>query len=89
MDNTPNQQPKLRLKNWVEINDNLRWTYNTNSQIKFKTSMLRSSLFNYSVHIPVNRTITLWITIKEYYLKITDFITEINNTEVDKKKIKI
>ena len=89
MDNTPNQQPKLRLKNWVEINDNLRWTYNTNSQIKFKTSMLRSSLFNYSVYIPVNRTITLWITIKEYYLKITDFITEINNTEVDKKKIKI
>ena len=89
MDNTPNQQPKLRLKNWVEINDNLRWTYNTNSQIKFKTSMLRSSLFKYSVHIPVNRTITLWITIKEYYLKITDFITEINNTEVDKKKIKI
>ena len=89
MDNTPNQQPKLRLKNWVEINDNLRWTYNTNSQIKFKTSMLRSSLFNYSVFIPVNRTITLWITIKEYYLKITDFITEINNTEVDKKKIKI
>ena len=89
MDNTPNQQPKLRLKNWVEINDNLRWTYNTNSQIKFKTSMLRSSLFNYSVYIPVNRTITLWITIKEYYLKITDFITEINNTDVDKKKIKI
>ena len=89
MDNTPNQQPKLRLKTWVEINDNLRWTYNTNSQIKFKTSMLRSSLFNYSVYIPVNRTITLWITIKEYYLKITDFITEINNTEVDKKKIKI
>ena len=89
MDNTPNQQPKLRLENWVEINDNLRWTYNTNSQIKFKTSMLRSSLFNYSVYIPVNRTITLWITIKEYYLKITDFITEINNTEVDKKKIKI
>ena len=89
MDNTPNQQPKLRLKNWVEINDNLRWTYNTNNQIKFKTSMLRSSLFNYSVFIPVNRTITLWITIKEYYLKITDFITEINNTEVDKKKIKI
>ena len=89
MDNTPNQQPKLRLENWVEINDNLRWTYNTNSQIKFKTSMLRSSLFNYSVYIPVNSTITLWITIKEYYLKITDFITEINNTEVDKKKIKI
>ena len=89
MDNTPNQQPKLRLENWVEINDNLRWTYNTNSQIKFKTSMLRSSLFNYSVYIPVNRTITLWITIKEYYLKITDFITEINNTDVDKKKIKI
>ena len=48
LDNTPNQPTKFRTKNWVEINDDSRGTYNTNSQIKFKTSMLRSSLYDYS-----------------------------------------
>ena len=43
-DNTPNQPTKFRTKNLVEINDDLRRTYNANSQIKFKTSMLRSRL---------------------------------------------
>ena len=32
----------------VEINDDSRGTCNTNSQIKFKTSMLRTSLCDYS-----------------------------------------
>ena len=36
LDNTPNQSTKLRTKNWVEINDDSRRTYNTNSQIKLK-----------------------------------------------------
>ena len=36
LDNTPNQPSKFRTKSWVEINDNARGTYNTNSQIKFK-----------------------------------------------------
>ena len=44
LDNAPNQPTKFRTKNWVEINDDSHGTYNTNSQIKFKTSMLRSSL---------------------------------------------
>ena len=30
------------------MNDDRRGTYNTNNQIKFKTSMLRSSLCDYS-----------------------------------------
>ena len=34
-------------KNWVEINDNLRGMYDSDSQIKFKTSMLKSNLCNY------------------------------------------
>ena len=34
--------------NWVEINDESRGTCNTNSQIKFKTTILESSLCNYS-----------------------------------------
>ena len=40
LENTPNQSNKFRTKNWVEINDESRGMYNTNSQIKFKTSML-------------------------------------------------
>ena len=34
--NTPNQPTKLRTKNWTEINDESRGTYNTNnSQNRF------------------------------------------------------
>ena len=35
--NAPNQQTKFKKKNCVEINYDARGTYNTNSQIKFKT----------------------------------------------------
>ena len=48
LENTPNQTSKFRIKNWVEINDDVRGTYNTNSKIKFKTSMLKSRLCNYT-----------------------------------------
>ena len=48
LDNTPNQPSKFRTKDWVEINDDARGTYSTNSQIKFKTSLLRSRLCDYS-----------------------------------------
>ena len=43
-DNTPNQPTKFKKKNLVEIKDDVRGTYNTNSQIKFKSSMLRSHM---------------------------------------------
>ena len=46
LDNTTNQQSKFRTRNWVEMNDKSRGTYNNN--IKFKTSMIRSNLCNYS-----------------------------------------
>ena len=46
--NTPNQPTKFRTRNWVKINDESCGTYNVNSQIKFKTWMLNSSLCNYS-----------------------------------------
>ena len=60
LDNTPNQPSKFRTKNWVEINDDARGTYNTNSQIKFKTSMLKSSLCDYSdADILVSGTIAI------------------------------
>ena len=47
-------------KNWVEINDESRGTYNVNSQIKFKTTMLKSSLCDYSdAYILVKGTVTV------------------------------
>ena len=48
IDDTSNQPSKFRIRNWVEINDESREGYNVNSQIKFKTTMLKSSLCNYS-----------------------------------------
>ena len=48
LDNTTNQTTKFRTKHWVEINDELRKTYNEDNQIRFKTSALRSSLCDYS-----------------------------------------
>ena len=60
LDNTPNQPTKIRTKNWVEVNDYSRGTYNTNSQIKFKTSMLRLNLCDYSdVYILVSGTVII------------------------------
>ena len=60
LDNTPNQQSKFRTKNWAKINDDSRRTYNTNTQVKFKTSMLKLSLCDYSdTYIHVNGTITV------------------------------
>ena len=44
LDNTPNQPTKFRTKNWVEIYDESRGTYNTYSQIRFRTSMLTTIL---------------------------------------------
>ena len=48
LDNTSNQLSKFRTKNWFEINDQSRGVYNTNSDIRFKTRMLKSSLCDYS-----------------------------------------
>ena len=58
---TTNQlSSKLRTKNWGEINDDSRGPYNENSQIKFKTSILRTSLWDYSSrYILVKRPITI------------------------------
>ena len=60
LENSPNQPSKFRTKNWVEVNDGSRGTYNVNSQFKFKTSMLRSSLCDYGdAYILVSATITV------------------------------
>ena len=60
IDDTSNQPSKFRTRNWVEKNDESRGTYNVNSQIKFKTTMLKSSLCDYSdAYILVKGTITI------------------------------
>ena len=48
LDYAPNQPSKFKTKNWVEINDESHGVFNIGSQIKFRTSMLRSSLCYYS-----------------------------------------
>ena len=51
LDNTPNQPPNFKTKNWVKINDKTRGTYNEDNQIRFKTSMLRPSYVITAIHI--------------------------------------
>ena len=54
-----NKSSKFRTRNWVEMNDESRGTY-TGNDIKFKTTMLRSNLCDYSdAYILVKRTITI------------------------------
>ena len=60
IDDASNQPSKFKTKNWVEINDESRGTYNVNSQIKFKTTMLKSGLYGYSdAYILVKGTINV------------------------------
>ena len=47
-DASSNQPSKVITKNWVEVSDESRGTYNVNSQIKFKITMLKSSFCDYS-----------------------------------------
>ena len=60
LDNVSNQPSNFGTKNWVEINDESRGGYTTDSDIKFKTTMVRSSLCDYAdPYILVKRTITI------------------------------
>ena len=60
IDDTSNQPSKFRTRNLVEINDESRGAYNVNSQIKFKTTMLKSSLCDYTdAYILVKGKITI------------------------------
>ena len=48
LENTPNQPSKFWTKNLIEVKDNSRVTQNTNSQIIMKTTILMSSLCDYT-----------------------------------------
>ena len=47
LDKTTNQPSKFRTRNWVETNDEAKGRYD-NSNIRFKTSIRRSNLCDYS-----------------------------------------
>ena len=101
IDNTSNQPSKFKTRNWVEINDESRGAYNVSSQIKFKTTMLKSSLRDHSdAYILVKGTISANNTAaagaaanntnKKVIFKncapFTNCISKINNTQVDNAK---
>ena len=98
LDNTPNQPSKFKTKNWVEINDESQETYNEDNQIRFNTSMLRSSVCNYSnAYTLVKATITVQNKVimdqpannanKRVIFKncatFTNCISRINNMQID------
>ena len=83
LDNKQNKPSRFRIGNLVEMIDESRGTYNNDNQIKFKMSIIRSNLYDYSdAYILASRTIkTDWKEdnnsenkkmeeIKEQYLKI-------------------
>ena len=93
----------MRRKNCVEINDYAYETYNTNSQIRLKTSILKSVLCDYSdACILVSGTMEVTGAEADHAAKrldkrnkgviikncvpLTDYISEINNTQVDNAK---
>ena len=93
-----NKPSKFRTKTWVEIDDDIRGAYSTNKQIRFKTSMLRSSLCDYSDayilvkgNITVNNTAAAGAAANNTNKKVifkncapfTSCISKINNTQID------
>ena len=101
IDDASNQPSKFKTKNLLEINDESRGTYKVNSQIKFKTTMIKSSLCDYSgSYILVKGTITANNTTaadadanntnKKVIFKncsmFSSCISEINNIQIDNAK---
>ena len=101
IDDASCQLSKFKTKNWLELNDELRGTYNVNSQIKFKNTMLKSNLWDYSdAYIFVKGTVTVNNTTvgdadanntnKKVIFKncapFTNCISGINNAQVNNTK---
>ena len=89
--NTPNQPLKCRTKNWFEINENPCGTYNTNTQIKFKTRMKSMIIYDSDAYILANKAVAGALANnsdkKEVFKNTqTDCIREIRNTQIDNAK---
>ena len=87
------------MKTWIETNDDSCGTYNTNSQFKFKTSILSSGLCDYSdANILVKGTISIAAQAgdnlnndnKKIVFKnsapFTDYTRKISNIKIDNAK---
>ena len=107
LDDAANQPSKFKARHWVEINDESRGDYNdddsnnnddNNNNIKFKTTMMRSSLYDYSDSyilvkgtIPVPNMTAAGAAVNNTNKKVvfkncvpfTSCIIEINNKQVD------
>ena len=58
--NISDKVSRFITKKWIEVHDQFGGTYNTNKQIRFKTSMLRSDMYDYSdAYIVVKGKITV------------------------------
>ena len=87
---------KFRTRNWIKINNESQGTYITD-QIKFKNSMMRTNICDYSdAYIHIKGTIRVPNTgtaaapnnrnknvIFKHYPPFINYISEINNTQVD------
>ena len=97
LDETTNQPSKFRTRNWVKINDESKGRYD-NGNMRFKTSMIRSNLCDYSdsyILAKGTKTVANTVTVGaavininkkvifKNYAPFTNCITEINNTQVD------
>ena len=98
LNDASNKPFKFRTRNWIEINDDIRGAYTPNKQIRFKTTMLRSSLSDYSDayilvkgNISVNNTAAEGAAANNINKKVilkncapfTKCINRINNTAID------
>ena len=92
LDDTTNHPSKFRTRNWVKINDESKGRYD-NSNLKFKTPMIRSNLYDFSdsyILVKENRTVLNTVAtdaavnntnekvIFENCAPLPDCITEIN-----------
>ena len=98
LNNELNKPSKFWTRNRVEINDGVKGAYSPNKQIRFRTAMLWSSLYDYSdAYILVKGTITVNNNagagaaannankkgIFKNCAPFTKCISKINNTQID------
>ena len=91
--NTSDKVPRFITKIWIEVHDQPGQTYNTDKQIRFKTSMVRSDLCDYSdAYIVVKGKITVTNANNDAYDKklafknnapFTSCILKMNNTLIE------
>ena len=98
LNDASNKPSKFRIRNWVEINDDIRGAYSPNKQNRFKTTKLKSSLWDNSDayilvkgNISVNNTAAAASAVNNTNKKLIfkncapfiNWISKINNTQID------